>query len=522
MSELILKNIGKVKVDLGDIAQRFYLKATTLSISDVAPVLQRLNEGDVVVKFIGIPTTYVDEHGSLRNGAFLLKPNTPAERVMRVEDLCGGVSAFAISDLGLCDNMTEEKKDRYIHTKLKEFCTSGVAFLDFSVEYLDAPSNQIEAELPCLSLGKHNSSIGVYKKVNPRNGSTRWFIVVRTYDQNKAKVLSDFIRSDPKPTLDDTHGSSQYTDAIESSDRLRSSIAKELAKAIGFTLENPDGKRKGVITNHYNFLRPMRYSDGQRYICYYERTFWAAEDDKKVALFGLNRISGYQLLTFDGVKSNIKDNEYINAYPMGTPKLHRDRDAFIKRLSTMDNPKKKAKLIREGKLSRVLWGGHYPHHYKAVTGLYSGSDGKNGDTSWEDLVSYLAPLSVIHVHPSYLVAVAVYISSVPASQTSIQEIILFADDSSPTVKIPLTNKYLRQDLFSDYIKYKEKNKASGIKWTDLYVDEDNNFLLFKREQLLLIYSTDEPNTSAATSHRNYVSDRNVIPDRSSTSDNNNK
>jgi hypothetical protein len=494
MADLIIKKIGRDKLDVGDLAQRFYLKGTTLNISDVAPVLHRVNEGDAVIKFIGIPTTYVGDSGTLHNGAFLMKPNTPAERVMKVEDLCGGVSAFTISELGSYSNMTEEKKSRQIPAKLKEFCASGSAFLDFSIEYPD-PSN----ELPVLSLGKHNSSVGIYKKVNPRNGSTRWFIVVRTYDQNKAKDLYDFIHSDPKPTLDDTIGSSQYKDAIESADRLRFSIAKELARVMGFTLENPDGKGKGVLTNHYNFLRSMMYNDGQRYICYYERTFWAVENEKKVVLFGLNRISGYQLLTFGGVKSNIKENEYINAYPMGTPKLHRDRDVFIKRLSTLENPKKKAKLVREGKLSHVLWGGHYQHHYKAVSGLYSSSDGKGEDKAWEDLVSNLAPLSIIHVHPSYLVAVAVYISSVPASQTSIQEIILFADDSSPTVRIPLTNDYLRRSLFSDYITYKEKNKESGIKWTDLYVDEDNNFLLFKREKLLLIYPE---STAMAASHKN--------------------
>lgn len=435
-----------------------------------AVVVSGLNEEAGLVKIVPTPGFGFYPDGHIKNAGICVRGSTIAKKVIRAEDLCGGVSIYRIEDTGCAPD------------KLAAFFAEKIKCMD-SMDYSVCPPSECtdsgysQNPLFQVHLGKENCSVGLYQMLSREVPG--YALVVRSYDTPLARRLYNFIH-DTSSTIRDVFSSIFYKDCLQQSDWQRDAIAYYVGKTCGFKMGSYNVVRVGtktydicspMCTNRYNIIRPFQIvSDPSKCTYVFYDHCYSTKDSTKGIVLGMGRQRGYTWMVGSAADSNKSwsSPETLHVFPMGYPRtVSRD---FA---SSVD-----AKYPTNNILS---YGGEIKSNWKVLPELHPDC---TSDTNWLNSTSFLG--CKITTRDVDCLPLHCRISAQDPRKLNIREVIQLHDSPKARyVYFPSGSDFCTSELQKRYALAKAKKPS--LRLTDLYKGEtDQNYKLNKEllEELL--------------------------------------
>ncbi len=400
-----------------------------------------------LLKIIPTPgVRFYDDH-YMKNVGICVKGEMLAKKVIRPQDLCGGVSSYVIEDIKCDSNRVSQ---------IFQQCVSKLDSMDFSVnrsnECFKHVSNNLKPMFD-LHLGRENCSIGLYQMLSTEG--SKYCIVIRSYDTIQSKKLFDWIHQS-SCTVRDVFNSVWYKNALKQSSFQRNAIVYYVSELCGFKMLSVGMEKMGTkdvnictpcCSNNFNVINPYQiYNDRSSYI-FYDHSF-DTRDAKKGILLGLGRQRGYTFMTGS---SNVNDKSWENSethhvFPMGYPR-------------TLNRSHASNNNVGPPKQSIVSYGGPVRANWKSIPELYPDC---TSDPKWiESLRVFGCKITTedIRYHPLHCRISAQNPTGIP-----IREAVQMHDELKKNyIVYPIDTDFCRNKLVNSYVTYKLTNPNVNIK-----------------------------------------------------------
>lgn len=354
-----------------------------------------------------------------------------------------------------------------------------------------------------VSLGERNCSASFASSLDPHTFSGQHWLVVRCYDTEAARAVARRMAQEPDMTLAQLHASAEYRRAVQVGQVRRNALALAFAQALKIQLRDPpvgetlEGLTLRAATPHavawYNVVEKSTLQGRETY-AYYADAYALSHEETRAIPFGISRAHGYELLGMSNVPVRRGTREALYGFPMGSPKRPaavRTKASVQTSLIASDGG---ATLASTGvsatvtaraacPASAVRWGnGDMASHPKMVVGAYD-VDFVRCPHNLELLAQMGGyPVTAPHVR---LAVSAAYLSSVPESDMTVDDIMRLRHASAATVRLPLSLPFVKKALMRSYLALKANEAKAGrsLALADVVQSESDTHLVAKADHV---------------------------------------
>ena len=438
------------------------------------------NDGEHIRAIIGLSNASFSKKSRVAKGVvFVTDGAMPAVRILGLyHDLIGGVSVYCVEGFSFSGESGKPLKiDEQIKKMMQRTREKPFAIDTSLIE---------DEEQAGITIGKHNSSIGIYKSmVNMEDFTEAWHIVVKSHYTAGSNKIHRLLNENPQLTMAQLHESSEYKTALSDSQKNRDGLAAAFASYLGAKFVKPTriDTLNGVqatfatpdFTNVYNVVQRISDFEGQRAYAFYAGCYGFAEHQPIAIAFGRSPDQGYEIIGYGNTSvQQAGKPEYAYGYPMGSPRNTSDDRKTL--TSTPEATRKIGDLIH--------WAGRSKTHTKADNRIYQSNfiDTEVGREHLS-LLGFRKPAVQLKLLPRGL-----YVASHSEYDASIKTLIEY----NPTLKtlfVPRDHVFIDDKLIPGYRSLQARDARVKL-YGDILVGETDKYMEFSMsrvKEILALY-----------------------------------